>query len=582
VIPDLLQLASELEDDATMPGGSEPGEENSTDSGVGIQGNEWLLALPIPRKGRALFISGEQNRACLLLAAWYDEVEIWEFDVNRVLALRQSIDKLRLKATVRHVSLPDLGSAFGTVLNKFDVIFFYQGLETISRSGAVLSRLSPAVVARVLIPGGACVVFSDNYWSIDRFRHVVRTLLRKTGDQNEQSFGRTTVKHVRSFLGSMGLDDSRLLYLYPDSKRPKEILDANETAFPRSVQPWLSRLLSGAGTARFLHRAFVCCGYHERYQEILGRIASQDNGDACGEVARLAGSIEIRDTSTIMARLNRADKLEILRVPLSKAAFLRQQRALRVTDALREEFPAEASVVPEVAGRIEWEGVWGYREQVVSGMTAQELMLKPGACGPVMDSISGWLAGFHQSTRFAGQSVEVFFSTYFDTVLGRVQAALPSEAEYLTEIRRVADVEAGSGVIPVVWMHGDFNAGNVICDEQGAVKAVLDWDQSDARGAPMVDLLHFVLSFRRRRAGLSQGEAIRMALSGGLLAPEDRMLFDRYADQVGLGVKRLEFWLRVYWLHLLAQHVRAGDGSLSRTARDSVLLPALDSLRGVG
>ena len=95
----------------------------------------------------------------------------------------------------------------------------------------------------------------------------------------------------------------------------------------------------------------------------------------------------------------------------------------------------------------------------------------------------------------------------------------------------------------------------------------------------MIDLLHFIVSLRRRQAGVNQGAAIAKVAAGGLLKASDHASLARYADGVGLAPRSLDFWLRVYWFTLLKQHMRFNADTLSRAARDNVLQPAIDALR---
>lgn len=139
------------------------------------------------------------------------------------------------------------------------------------------------------------------------------------------------------------------------------------------------------------------------------------------------------------------------------------------------------------------------------------------------------------------------------------------------DVRLEAVAEALDGVTtPVGLIHGDLWAGNVLVDPADLeISGIVDWD-SAANGEPAFhDLLHLLLTARRRANRQPLGEAVIRALD----RPDWEAWEQRLLEQVGLGGASLSadraagvtraavslYWLREIRSNLARHPSLAGD-----------------------
>jgi aminoglycoside phosphotransferase (APT) family kinase protein len=105
--------------------------------------------------------------------------------------------------------------------------------------------------------------------------------------------------------------------------------------------------------------------------------------------------------------------------------------------------------------------------------------------------------------------------------------------------------------IPIVPQHGDCKLENVLGDPQRPMQLrLLDWELWRPDGLPLLDLLHLLLSRRRRQSGYSIGGSICRWLLPGDFAPWEQALIDGLTQ--GLERQYVRAAPVLYWLQRVA------------------------------
>lgn len=114
----------------------------------------------------------------------------------------------------------------------------------------------------------------------------------------------------------------------------------------------------------------------------------------------------------------------------------------------------------------------------------------------------------------------------------RLAALAGHEGE--SQFARMLDSIRSDERVPMAFYHGDFVSWNLICQDDGACRAI-DWEFSDRDGAPLLDLFHYLLRFPFA-AGLI--DSYHMAVRFSLQA--HRPLVTRMLDRLGVSFRYAE------------------------------------------
>ena len=101
--------------------------------------------------------------------------------------------------------------------------------------------------------------------------------------------------------------------------------------------------------------------------------------------------------------------------------------------------------------------------------------------------------------------------------------------------------------------HGDYWPGNVLVTQGAELAAVLDWDASEARGWPLLDLLHFIAFQHKRRAFWHFGPTLSNRLEPRKLPAWQLELADTYCQRLEIPSDLWTPFVVLYWLERVAQ-----------------------------
>ncbi|KQY98120.1 hypothetical protein ASD45_19280 [Pseudolabrys sp. Root1462] len=160
------------------------------------------------------------------------------------------------------------------------------------------------------------------------------------------------------------------------------------------------------------------------------------------------------------------------------------------------------------------------------GMTAQEWIEGEIRLSPPPQAAVDFLALLQQDDT----------TTTLGDLAQRYRARLAALAghEGESQFARMLDSIRSDERVPKAFYHGDFVSWNLICQDDGACRAI-DWEFSDRDGAPLLDLFHYLLRFPFA-AGLidSYHVAVRFSLQA------HRPLVTRMLDRLGVSFRYAE------------------------------------------
>jgi hypothetical protein len=147
---------------------------------------------------------------------------------------------------------------------------------------------------------------------------------------------------------------------------------------------------------------------------------------------------------------------------------------------------------------------------------------------------------------------------------------LPADlAQRLQEVWRQTVRTLEDVSIPSVPQHGDCKLENVLGDPQRIQHLrLLDWELWKQDGLPLLDLLHLLLSRRRRDQGVSIGGSICRWLLVGELDDWEKRLLDEQAQ--GLDRRYVAALPLLYWLERIGPVAERGRWPTQAWARSNV------------
>lgn len=183
----------------------------------------------------------------------------------------------------------------------------------------------------------------------------------------------------------------------------------------------------------------------------------------------------------------------LIRLPRSPIA---EERARRNFSALRAFHDA-----PSIPARLKALVPRAYTDGTIGGYHYFVEDTRPGRAREDhadWSSKAGWepqAASFISEMHFASRRAVPFGRDEFDThvarPIGRIRARLPSKAAVACDRLETALERVLIGrMLPLVWAHGDFAAGNCLYDSSRTLSGVVDWELSSECHLPVLDLLH--------------------------------------------------------------------------------------------
>jgi hypothetical protein len=482
--------------------------------------------------------------APLVLADQFAELVLWEPEPRRAAVLARVFERLGAPVTLIAAPLEELLAHQG----RYRLVVLEDSYARLSRmAGGDVAR----AVARLVEPGGQCLVVTGNRWG---WSNVKRACMFPKGGQASPDVGRLpSLGGLQRALRRASLNVQRVYCLYPDHRETEEMFGWNGS-LPSHLNHGPARILDRLGLVKRTHNGLAVVAGHETIgggflDRLLEHVRERLALGATPEI----GECRVQAIGTVLAFLRLPGGSQgVLRVALSTLARGRIERAGRMLDALGRRAPGLGALAPAQLDA----GVFHERtyalEAKLPGVTAVRLMGAPEAAARVLEATVDFLAALNRVDRrayrvddaFAQQRLRPSFANmrrHFGPCSGRLDRIY----DHLLRALRGHD-------LPLVWAHGDLNVGNVLLDGEGrTIAGIIDWDHGTQEGLPLHDLLHFLLSIRRLREDRRIGEVVVTAMEGRLFGPQERAALTRLAAVLEIPEGLVNPLLITYW----AQHV---------------------------
>jgi aminoglycoside phosphotransferase len=174
---------------------------------------------------------------------------------------------------------------------------------------------------------------------------------------------------------------------------------------------------------------------------------------------------------------------------------------------------------------------------------------------PCLEAGLQWIEQFHRATRVPACSLPGRLALVVKSQLKQLEPLMADEPPMQALLLRVRR-ETGrldSLNMPLVFEHGDLSSPNVLWLGNGRI-GVLDWELSDPRGLPAVDLFFFLafIAFARERA--TSPEQCVTAFRRAFFGPDawTHPYIARYARSVGVPKTALTPLFLLCWSRYLA------------------------------
>lgn len=258
------------------------------------------------------------------------------------------------------------------------------------------------------------------------------------------------------------------------------------------------------------------------------------------------------------------------RVPESALPLINEASALRAVQSLRS---GGVAGVPRLLFSEERAGLLTVGETALTGTPLHEA-LDPATYRDLALKATAWLADL------AGKAAPVPASGWWDRLVEPVFADFCASFGPVVDaasLRETRAILGGLASLPLVLEHRDFAPWNVLLDAAGQL-VVLDWESSERRGLPALDLIYFVsyLAFFLE-GSIHTGNMV--ASYRATLRPDSftggvrHECLARYASKIGVDVAALRPLRLLVWLI----HSRS---EYQRFVADAAGTPTPETLRG--
>jgi hypothetical protein len=257
------------------------------------------------------------------------------------------------------------------------------------------------------------------------------------------------------------------------------------------------------------------------------------------------------------------DNMEMItKFPLSHFISRKMSRHADNLIALGSESnPSLKKFIPKIVKRGDFYGQQYLSETLIEGFVSSKFWWKPGWQMKTVYAGFDFISNLHQGSRKDTRINRDHFEhlTINPAMIVKNEAKKVKETFSLEQLLKELWRVLQDRNIPLVRTHGDFWAGNLIVSGSCELQGVLDWDESDEYGWPVIDLLHLITYRRKWRTDRFFGDFITGRLMHRRLKVWERELADRYFTSMGIDEILWPQFVALYWLVRASQLVGVYD-----------------------
>jgi len=562
----------------------------------------WLFLLDLPQHGAVLDLGCGLGALSMQLSRFYNRVVACDLTPERIQFLkiraeqegRTNIDYACAGDTPR---LP-FPSAY------FDAVILNGVLEWVpdSRNGdpRTIQQEFLADINRILKPTGQLYLAIENrigyeyfFGKPDNHSNLLYGSLLPRSVANQYSLARRG-KPYRTYTYGIGgyrrlLRDAGFAFQHfystvPDYRHIEQMVDVSDRSQMRidlplhlGQSPTAMRLLKSPLYRYFAPSYGIVAGATSRKRFIDDLVAHI--GETLGGSGSY-GKLTVRhyllsQKGMLICPMTSATTGAVLRIPLTDIGLTHARRNAGGTmarhnlaglpDTLRHLIPR-----PLIDG--EYRNVHYFVETLLPGVGASRVEDDSAVNGAVT-SAADFVLDLHRATARTGK---FFAPEDYDRLVAPHIKAMRAHADSAQRKAVLDDLAAYlrdafscRHVLPLVSRVGDLGLSNILIDPvSGSLKGIIDWDRTEERGLPFLDIAHLLSSWLRRRRTWTAGEVLVRDLLPGRSDEQTRALIRGYCDGLALSMNLVHPLLLAWWVQFVAGrldfHVERDDSWMTR------------------
>ena len=438
-----------------------------------------------------------------------------------------------------------------------DLIVLQRVNTWIEKAGPARADLASHIldqIVRLLGDGGTFLIADNNPFNFRCLSSPLACMSRIRGGRRYLSHAQVVDRmssagfHLQTMAGDFVFD--RSMYPIPEfldvqgpglcgdvARGRRQSLRRRIIDHPRVKAYWPSFLIAGSRDASMALAGRICAQY-----------APEDDAaqapEAKSAVVRRMVSGNSGVTIMIMGNVSGCEGDVVLRLATQEQGSETLARNADTLAALqgRDE-------VPDLLLRGTMEGFDYSLEACVKGMHVDDLGVDYDSC---IEQAADLLLDIQRTTSFRVTLEGVEYERLVESEIVRLDTFCRGpEKDHLATIGRYLDSVLRGQEIMLVRTHGDFKAGNVLFDADGRPSAIIDWEMSDPRGLPLLDILLLVTDISAREQGLKLPRVFLQEVLPGRLRPFLDRLVGQARRQLGIASALQPGLGMMFWIQYL-------------------------------
>ena len=414
-----------------------------------------------------------------------------------------------------------------------------------------------------LSTSGTLLVAATNRLSIERILNTLRRRLVR------QMRGLTPWGYKKA-LKAAGFSSVHEFIVLPSLHKPEEYIDSinGEVELPGFVS-FLHKIICAIGLYRYAHNDYLyvastrpTSGFTQFAAAIEGyTTAPSEPRQDCMRVERF----DLRDRGALMFMLSdRARKYRyVVRVAVSESVNSVIARNKLFTDRILTLDKLNQSLmrlVPRSIAAFEYRGCYVYVENRVLGVLVWKVVRNRHIEGIAYRGAFEFIHAFNLATMREYMVDSALFGELIGNDLIKMRSAFGDSGgadEIIDGIELYMRTYFTDRKLYVVWGHGDYGYGNILCDRSsGRVQGVIDWDTHVEQELPGVDLCNLLL--QRISAEFSGDVALTMEKLHGMIVDTGKLDSDLPGygkEDFNLDVAALTVYLCITGLRIVKRSI---------------------------
>ena len=228
-------------------------------------------------------------------------------------------------------------------------------------------------------------------------------------------------------------------------------------------------------------------------------------------------------------------------------AIARRVAEAEVLVQLAKRVPTLSDKLPRVIANGNLDGHRYFALSEIAGMTIDRQC--PGTMLATRNA-ANFLSVLHLATAQQFGGFEANGQDPIDNLFEQATNRYPSLAIEFARLAAAVRLRATEEVRLTVWQHGDFKLENVVLDPRSlAVVGVIDWELSQQRGLPLLDLLYLFAYNRSVNCSQRVSDVYLEIILPWKFSPDETPIINDYQKTLGFSISDFTLWAALYLIH---------------------------------